>query len=123
MMMCFPDTGPLTAVLFFAFMTVHAGGQSPLEYVDSGQALGDRNSFSVALGDLDGDGDLDAWVANVGGSDAVWINDGTGTFTDSGLKLGTGASVSVALGDLDGDGDIDAWIANLGEPDTVWLAE
>ena len=92
-----------------------------LRFVDSGQTLGDGMSFSVALGDLDGDGDLDAWVANVGGSDTVWLNDGTGTFTDSELKLGTGASVSVALGDLDGDGDIDAWVANLGEPNTVWI--
>ena len=74
-MSCSAITRTSTTALFFAFMTVDAGGQSPLEYVDSGQALGDRNSFSVALGDLDGDGDLDAWIANLGEPNTVWLND------------------------------------------------
>jgi len=38
----------------------------------------------VTLGDLDGDGDLDAWVANLSQANRVWLNDGSGTFTDSG---------------------------------------
>ena len=33
-------------------------------FSDSAQALGNSYSFGVALGDLDGDGDLDAWVTN-----------------------------------------------------------
>ncbi len=33
-------------------------------FSDSGQALGNHESWSVSLGDLDGDGDLDAFVAN-----------------------------------------------------------
>lgn len=45
-------------------------------------SFGAQTSREVALGDLDGDGDLDAVVAN--GSDraeTVWLNDGTGSFT------------------------------------------
>ncbi|MED6307601.1 MAG: hypothetical protein VX563_06290, partial [Planctomycetota bacterium] len=43
----------------------NASAQATFEFVDSGQALGDSNGRCVALGDLDGDGDLDAMVANV----------------------------------------------------------
>ena len=47
-------------------------------------------NFGAALGDLDGDGDLDAFVANHSSwkSNTVWRNDGTGTFADSGQTLG-----------------------------------
>jgi hypothetical protein len=46
----------------------------------------------VALGDLDSDGDLDAFVANDNQGNRVWTNDGSGTFSDSGQSLGSSAS-------------------------------
>ena len=79
-----------------------ASSEEPVSFKDSGQKLGDTMSFSVALGDLDGDGDLDAWVAN-DQANLVWINDGNGLFTDSGQALGKNRSLSIALGTLDGD--------------------
>ena len=33
-------------------------------FVDSGQRLGSSNSYDVDFGDLDGDGDLDAFIVN-----------------------------------------------------------
>ena len=92
-------------------------------FTDSGQRLGTSNSASVALGDLDGDGDLDAMVANRFSPDRIWMNDGTGTFTNSGQALGDSKSISVALGDLDGDGDLDAMVADKStrHPNTVWI--
>ena len=36
------------------------------KFSDSGQSLGNANSHGVVLGDVDGDGDLDAFVANAG---------------------------------------------------------
>jgi len=72
----------------------------------------------IALGDLDSDGDLDAFFAN-GQSEgiqpnAVWMNQGSGLFQDSGQALGMADTYQVALGDLDGDGDLDAIEAGWG---------
>ena len=67
----------------------------------------------VALGDVDGDGDLDAFTAvNSQISNRLFLNDGTGVFTDSGQEIGqVGGNVDVELGDVDADGDLDAVIA------------
>lgn len=89
-------------------------------FTDSGQLLGIAVRGGVGLGDLDGDGDLDAFTGRFG-RNRVWVNDGTGTFTDSGRSLGTADSLGVDLGDLDGDGDLDAFVANLAQPNRVWL--
>jgi uncharacterized repeat protein (TIGR01451 family) len=106
------------------FWTAVGGGSG--HFVDSGQALGTADSAAVALGDLDGDGDLDAFVANRlgygGGPNAVWLNDGSGAFSDSGQSLGSGYTSAVLLGDLDGDGDLDAFEVNYDtQPNRVWL--
>jgi hypothetical protein len=62
-------------------------GEVAGDFADSGQALGNSNSRDVSLGDVDGDGDLDAWVANLTQPNRVWINDGLGNFADSGQAL------------------------------------
>jgi hypothetical protein len=49
--------------------------QVTFDFTNSGQALGKSDSLSVALGDLDGDGGLDAIVANDGQPNTVWMND------------------------------------------------
>ncbi|MDP7033564.1 MAG: VCBS repeat-containing protein [Planctomycetota bacterium] len=69
-------------------------------FVDSGQELGNDLSYHVALGDLDGDGDLDLVMDN-----QIFLNNGSGSFTVTGQELQSGSGL--ALGDLDGDGDLD----------------
>ena len=102
------------------FTWVPTGGYAYFE--DSSQSLGTSDSFGVTLGDVDGDGDLDAFVANYDSlPNKVWLNNGSGNFTDSGQSLGSSGSCSVALGDVDGDGDLDAFIANYSSPNKVWL--
>jgi hypothetical protein len=87
-------------------------------FTDSGQRLGETASSSVALGDLDADGDLDALVGTRNGA-LVWINQGgaqggqAGTFATSMPEIGDGQIASVFLEDLDGDGDQDALIAGI----------
>ena len=87
-------------------------------------SFGGGNSYGVALGDLDGDGDLDAVVANfIGEAETVWRNDGTGSFSahPTTPSFGGGDSYGVALGDLDGDGDLDALVATCcSQAETVW---
>jgi hypothetical protein len=102
------------------------------EFEDSGQRLGTQGVSDIALGDLDGDGDLDAYAANSSSvadlegndehnqPDLVWLNDGSGHFESSGQRLGQQESLAAALGDLDSDGDLDAFVAGRG-PALVWL--
>ena len=91
---------------------------------DSGQSIGGiTDSDGVALGDLDGDGDLDAFIVNNLASNEVWLNDGMGKFDDSGQRLGDNSlfMYSVVLGDLDGDGDLDAFVPVGNGPSQVWF--
>ena len=92
-----------------------------LIFTSSGQKLGISDSRDVALGDLDGDGDLDAVVANSGAGNRVWLNDGTGFFTDSGQSMGLSNTYGVALGNLDGVDSLDAIFANYDQPNSVWF--
>jgi hypothetical protein len=94
-------------------------------FSDSGQRLGEHSSTSVALGDLDGDGDPDALVGSDRGA-RLWINQGgaqggqAGVFALSAQVLGSSAVRSVFLADLDGDGDLDAVVGGVTRAE-IWL--
>lgn len=99
------------------FPTVVSGAS----FADAGQALGGSDkSFGLAVGDIDGDGDLDAIYGNHSGGNTVFTNDGSGNFSDSGQSLDTNDTDAVELADIDGDGDLDAIFLNKGAGDTVW---
>jgi hypothetical protein len=101
-------------------------------YVDSRQQFDILGTKAIALGDLNGNGYLDAFFANhsslVGNTEnldrfqanTIWFNDGQGVFTMSTQTLGESMSLSVSLGDLDGDGDLDAIVGNEAQ-DEIWL--
>ncbi|MBN2006489.1 MAG: VCBS repeat-containing protein, partial [Anaerolineae bacterium] len=98
---------------------------TPGWFTDSGQSLGSAASQTGALGDVDGDGDLDAVVGNIGtmnSANIVYLNDGAGNFTAA-QALGDLESYGVALGDVDNDGDLDIVFAESYAPPSVWANE
>jgi hypothetical protein len=91
---------------------IQTGHIVPLDFLDG------RPIREAALGDVDGDGDLDVFAA-VGKptmgtidslGDLILLNDGTGTLTAYDQQLGNTDSTSVALGDVNGDKRLDALV-------------
>jgi hypothetical protein len=81
-------------------------------------------TFGVATGDYDNDGDVDLFLANVG-PNALYRNNGDGTFTDVAAESGIGTKppeiLSVQGGwlDYDNDGLLDLVLSNY----TFWTPE
>ena len=71
-----------------------------LPFVETG-SYGNAPTFQVGLGDLDGDGDLDAVFANMHAESQMWLNDGNGRFVNSNQRLGS-ETHCVGIGDVDG---------------------
>ena len=73
---------------------------------------------SIAMGDIDGDGDLDLLTANYGNDNvSVCFNKGNGDFinytANVTVPVGSGP-YNIALADVDADGDLDFLTANSG---------
>lgn len=78
--------------------------------------------YNMAIGDIDGDQDVDIFMPNAGGGPGkVLKNNGTGIF--SLFQTVPGARGHAAdLGDLDGDGDLDAFVSeNSSAGNSVFL--
>jgi uncharacterized repeat protein (TIGR03803 family) len=93
-------------------------------FCDTGQRLGDGTIgkgelAQIALGDLDGNGTIDAitagwrWNGSTECPNHVWLNDGTGRFGNGGQPLDEGESHvhGLTLADLNDDGWLDLVMA------------
>jgi len=109
-----------------------AGAQSSIYHNDGALSFPTPHSFArqalgsaptsptaIALGDLDGDRDLDLVIV-ADGLDVTYRNDGSGGLSPAGnLGASDDATAAVALGDMDGDGDLDLVLGGRGQ-EQVW---
>jgi enediyne biosynthesis protein E4 len=94
-------------------------------FIDATESSGISRAYGaglgVAVGDYNGDGWLDLYVANDATPNQLWINKQNGTFEDQGWLSGSAAnaagrpegSMGIASGDYDADGDEDLFVTNL----------
>ena len=100
------------------FRNIGAAGELRFADVTSqADICSDGYGMGIATGDIDNDGDLDAFVANYG-ANRLFENLGDGRFRDitaaSGIA-GENWSVSASFADFDGDGWADLYVANYVE--------
>jgi len=72
--------------------------------------------LAAAWADYDEDGWPDLYVGNEFGGNALYHNNGDGTFTDRAEASGTvdgGSTMGVVWGDYDGDGHLDLFVSNM----------
>ena len=86
--------------------------------------------LGVVPGDIDGDGDLDLYVANDKVMNHLFINDGHGRFSEDALFAGVGynengraeAGMGVDFADVNLDGWLDLFVTNFsGESNTLYI--
>lgn len=77
-------------------------------------SISSAHVWQVQVGDLDGDGDLDAIGAATSGELYFVVGDGSGGITTSFTRNAGSFSVASDLGDIDGDGDLDAIASDFG---------
>ncbi len=107
----------LAAPLASQFTIATTGGIG--YFIDSNQSLGNVGNFSAALGDIDNDGNLDAFVTNAG-ANKIWKNKGAGVF-EEGQSMENSDSFHAAFGDFNKDGYIDIFAVSLSGPDKILM--
>ncbi len=90
-------------------------------FINSGQSLGNENTFSLISADLDGDLDKDLVFANRNTPLEIWLNNGHGQFSNSGQSLSIQDARSIGAADLDQDKDTDLFIVGNDAVNYIWF--
>ena len=95
---------------------------------DSEEAILNQNlvlGSGVALGDVDGDGLVDIYLARTEGPNALYKNLGGFRFAeitgDAGVAAPDRYSTGAVLADIDGDSDLDLFVTALGGPNALFI--
>ena len=105
------------------------GGGTFTDVTDQAKIAGKGRGMGVLAADFDGDGHMDVLVANDAEANALWHNNGDGTFSDVAPAWGLAynaegnpeANMGIARGDTDGDLLQDVFITHyVNEHDTLW---
>ncbi|MCP5149178.1 MAG: VCBS repeat-containing protein [Chromatiales bacterium] len=111
--------------LLLALRRARVGALDPATVVTTDLGATAADSRAVAIGDVDGDGDLDVVVGNHGAASQLYLNNGTTApfvgVTGIDIAADSTATRALALGDLDGDGDVDLVTGNDGQPNRLYL--
>jgi hypothetical protein len=114
------------------FYVNEGGGRFRDASAASGIGARRGNGLGVAVGDFDGNGWLDVFVANDGMANHLWRNRGALLFEECALLTGCGvdssgqekAGMGVVFADLDRDLDLDLLVCNLAsETDSMFMNE
>lgn len=106
-------TDVVTGCTFDQKLITHLGNGNGTFTAQTPRAAGGA-PWQVALGDVDGDGHMDAALANSFYDAAILHGNGDGTFAAAVSYAVPGHTPASDLGDLDGDGDLDWVLSSYG---------
>jgi hypothetical protein len=109
----------MTVALLLTLFTTHeaaAGGG----FLQGWTLPEGSDSQWVALGDVDGDFDVDAYVTEFFAPDTLWLNDGDGLFSRSPQQLDPGYGSCALLAPLDNNASLDLFLVRHLSSNRVW---
>lgn len=107
----FIEKGILAIILIAGLAFPKEAHSQCCNFINSGQNIDSLPTFGVALGDIDGDGDADAFTVHAYVDMKVFVNNGSGVFSLNQTIIpasGEQDNYGVYLKDVDGDTDLDA---------------
>ena len=75
----------------------------------------------VVLGDVDGDGDKDAFISYYSLPNRLWLNDGSGVFTRVETEFGGNNSTEMELADFNNDSYLDLYLCLREQENEIWF--